>query len=554
MSDKKLVIVTVLLCLWTTSVFSQSEGIRKDRPTLYASGYKEIPIEQETQVSDTIKLTRYRYISKGGMSKKHQKIFNTVHGEKQTIEFAEARKLNKIIYDTLNNLYYGQLSNSNTLSPGATVVGWHPYWMTEACRYYPFSLLSTIAFFAYDVNEEDGSPYDKDAITNWRSTPLIDSAKKFNVKTLLTITSYGEHRNNVLLENKNTSWTALGDSLCSLLRERGAQGIDIDFTGIIPDRREQYVKFVNSLRTKIGDTCIITLHITAKDLNNGGLDLRSLKYKAKVNTFIVQGYDYQNNVRKEGALAPLYSKDKDCIVQVVEKCFKEGLEPKDMILMLPLFGTISGKKEYGEISYNDIVTLYENNYARTIDPWSESTKIVLGGGDTTIWYESGENIYRKFHWAAEHDLQGVGLWGLGYEGGLPEVWKAVAENYGVQSVKEIFPVSVENGKIYSFSYKLQQYRKVIGTGLFIITFFFVTGLLLSLLDWRVREIFFRSYLNRALLSSVVMILFIVALYSFSAGTLTSDNSLLALVIGLIVGGIVVYLTTRFYMTYRKKMP
>lgn len=549
---KNIVIAAVVL-LWNTSAFCQTKATNGNNSKASSPGYKVIPIDQEKQQSDTLIMNVARPIPKGGMLKQYQKLFKTIHGKEQELMFSEAKASKAFIYDTLNNLYYRQLSNPNVLVPGATVFGWHPYWMTKASDYYPFSLLSTIAFFAYDVNEEDGSCYDQDAIKEWYATTLIDSAKKYNIKTLLTITSYGEDRNNVFLENKN-AWAILGDSLLLLLRARSAQGIDIDFTGISEKKKDKFVMFVNSLRAKIGDTCIITLHITTRDLRSKGLDLTSLKYKANVNTFIIQGHDYESALLKSGALAPLYSRDKDCIVKLVEECLNKGLDSKDLVLNLPLFGNISSNKEYDEIAYNDIVAIYEKNYAHTIDPWSESARIIVGKAqDTIIWYESGESIYRKFRWAAEHNLQGVGLWGLGYDGGSPEVWKAVTENYGVKPVKEIFPISVGNGKIYPFIYKLQQYRKPIGIGIFIIAVFFIAGLLLSLLDWRVREIFFRGYINRALLSSLIIAMFIFALYCFNAESIKSD-SIFLLVVGLALGGIIVYLTTRFYMTYRKKMP
>lgn len=530
-------------------------GCKKDTPqTTLNSGDTYLVINKEELKSDTVEWEKPRYIPQKGMVKEYKKLFTAMHGSHQKIQFPEAQKFNEILYDSVNNLFYGRLSNTNVLAPEAHMFGWHPYWMTETYKYYPYSLLSTIAFFAYDVNENDGTYYDQDAIKNWHSTSLIDSAKKNNVKVLLTVTSYGKERNEKFLDNEN-AWAMLGDSLLFLLRARDAHGVDIDFSGVPKERKADFVKFMNTVRAKLGDSCTITMHITSKDLRKGVYDLKSLKSNHIVNTFIVQGYDYEDGSSQRGALAPLYSKNQEqgCIANTIELCLRQGLYSKDIILSLPLYGTVMDQSEIREMSYDDIVSVYEKNNPHTIELWSESTFIVHDESDT-IWYESSESLNRKFRWAKEHQLQGVGLWGLGYDGGHPEVWKAVAQNFGVPPVNEISPVAIHNGEIYSFIHALQRYRKAIGIGLFIIVSFFILGLLLSLLDWRVREIFFREYIHTALLSAIIMVLLMIIVFWISADDFKSDPVLFPLITGVILGGMIVYLTTRFYLTYRKKMP
>lgn len=526
---------------------------------------KILTINKEKQKSDSLLLKQYRIVSDGKGSDVFRKTYTALHGDSQTVIFADAKKMEELLYDSLNNLYYSRMSNQKVLIPQATVFGWHPYWIKEACIYYPYSLLTTIAFFAYDVNEEDGSCYDQDAIESWNSSPLIDSAKKHNIDLLLTLTSYGKGRNDIFLSNSHAIAT-LGDSVLKLLKAKGAQGIDIDFTGISKANNQNFVNFVNTLHSKIGDTCIVSLHVTSEDLKNGGINLKALKEIAKVSIFVIQGYDYENSLSGVGALAPLYSKAPggNSISNTLNICLLNGLQPNDIVLNLPLYGTVSYKKNSGagkylyettEMSYIDIVSLYEKNYSNTIFPWSRSASVVFGKKeDTVIWYESAESIMIKFKFAKANKLRGVGLWGLGYDGGQPEVWDAVVENYGTNVVNEINPIYIDNGKLFSIIYSLQRYRKYIGVGTFILVSFFILGLLLSFLDWRVREIFFRNYSNRMLLSAFILLFFIFAVYCFTAEETKPNAFLLPFIIGIVSGGTVVFLITKFYLSYRKKMP
>jgi spore germination protein len=485
------------------------------------------------------------------MINNYRKLFQVLHGDQQRIKFSGANNLTEITYDTINNRYYGRLSNPNVLQPKAVVFGWHPYWITDAYKYYPYTLLSTIAFFAYDINENDGTCYDQDVIRTWRSTSLIDSAKKYNVKILLTVTSYGRERNARFLKNDN-AWSTLGDSLKSLLQARKADGIDIDFFEIPKERTSDFTRFINSLRTKLGNSFAITLHLTTGDLKNGSFNLEELK--PMISTFIVQGNDYEEEVLVKGPLAPLYTKEKQgaCIANTIDFCLHHGLNSEDIVLSLPLYGRVWYGAEPREMPYDDIVSLYNNNNASKPDIWSESA--LINRGDTIINYESAESLYRKFSWARTHQLQGVGLWGLGYDGGRPEVWNAVAANYAMQPIREIFPIATDNGNTYTFIYALQKYRKAIGAGLLITISFFILGVLLSLLDWRVREIFFRNFSNRALLSLLIIFIGIVAVYFMTDAAPNSNNSLVVLLTGLAIGGLVVYLSSKLYMNYRRKMP
>jgi spore germination protein len=516
-----------------------------------------LDINNKDQTSDTLNWDIDWYFPEKGMLQDHKTLFTSLHGSKQKITFTGIKEYKKITYDTVHNKYNAYLRNTDILRPEAEVFGWHPYWINESYKYYPYSLLTKIAFYAYDVNEHNGSYNDSDAITKWKSTPMIDSAHKNNIKILLSVTSYGKERNENLLQNRK-AWTTLGDSLLYLLRLRQAQGVDFDFTGLSKEHRNNFCTFMNTLRSKLGDTCFISIHITPKDLRSSAFDLTRLKSEARINKFIIQSYDYEETYTYRRAIAPLYSGNykTDCIIHTVNYCLHNGLKEKDLILNLPLLGTVwYNDSDFKKMAYSDIVDQYEKNYTSHIDLLSESTSIAINKQkDTIVWYESGESIYRKFLWAKVHNLAGIGLWGLGYDGGRSEVWNAVVANYGVQLVQEITPTKTDHGKTYALMLALQKYRKIIGIGLFILISFVTIGSLLSLLDWRVRETFFRNYLYRTILTLVLLVGVMISLYCFKEKNPDTNATLFFLIMGAMFGGSIVYIITKISLNNRKNMP
>lgn len=528
-------------------------GIISTVPELHAQSgaTRKYPIDHAKNPSDTVALQNNAIIPQSGMVQDFKALFRTLHGTQKTVSFSGSKNTESILYDSINNLYYKKVLNSNVLRSGEQVFGWHPYWMKEEYKLYPYGLLSTLVFFAYDINPATGSYEDAEAMAEWRSTAMIDSAQKYQIKVLLSVTSYGADANEKFLQDKEAQKT-LGDSLRVLINARKAHGVDLDFADIPNERAQAFVEFVRSLRSKLGDTATMTLHLSSQFLNNKAYDLKQLD--ALINTFIIQPYDYETELKRSGPIAPLYAKaDKSCVLNLVEYCESKGIGKKQLILSLPLYGTLWQKGAADNMAYEDIVALYEKNNPAVQDPRSESAYIIISPGDT-LWYESAKSLNLKFLWAEEHDLLGVGLWGLGYDGGRPEVWNAVASNFGIAPVQQIFPIAEDKGPVYSAMELLLKHRKTIGLSLLMVFGFFGLGVLLSLLDWRVREVFFRNYSNRAAIAALLLVLGVSVVYCLSSEEVQFDTVLLPFFIGAASGAGVLYFVTRYYISYREKMP
>ncbi|MGB0931252.1 MAG: OmpA family protein, partial [Chitinophagales bacterium] len=192
--------------------------------------------------------------------------------------------------DTLN-IQRRQFITTDTLADGIEVFGWHPYWMGDAYKSYSYNLLSTIAYFSYDVDPTTGSYRTDEAINDWKTTALVDSAKASGSKILLTVTNHGYFNNKQLLDNEQAQ-NVLIDSLVSLVSLRGGDGVDIDFEVIPKGYKDKLTKFIQRLSSTLkakNASNIISVDLPAVD-HFDSFDITALdKY---VDLFVIMGYDY----------------------------------------------------------------------------------------------------------------------------------------------------------------------------------------------------------------------------------------------------------------------
>jgi hypothetical protein len=66
------------------------------------------------------------------------------------------------------------------------VFGIYPYWLEDSIGNYNCKLLSSIAYFGYELDPYTGK---YKYIKNWKTTKLIDVAKANNTKVYLTVTN-----------------------------------------------------------------------------------------------------------------------------------------------------------------------------------------------------------------------------------------------------------------------------------------------------------------------------------------------------------------------------
>ncbi|TCI93174.1 glycosyl hydrolase family 18 protein [Tenacibaculum sp. M341] len=324
------------------------------------------------------------------------------------------------------------------------VFGWYPYWEKDYYKNINFSLLSTVAYFSYELNPKTGAPI---TTHDWSTTPLIDSIKAKNKKVLLTVSNFGDKNNRIFLKNANAVETLI-DNLVKLVNKRQANGVCIDFEGVEKRDKSHYTSFLLSLSNRLKSANKdYQIYVTVPSVNwSESIDFGSVN-KA-VDCFVIMGYDYYGKGSKvAGPVSPLKSEKfwEPYNLTTSVDYYKSHLPSNKIILALPTYGTLwetknldvksKVKKYIGSRTYSYIKTNIEKNESIYIDDISKSAYSVyrVKGDKTTYrqcWFENETSFKFKTQLIKQQKLKGLGIWALGYDKGYDGFWQLISDEFG----------------------------------------------------------------------------------------------------------------------------
>jgi spore germination protein YaaH len=416
---------------------------------------------------------------------------------------------------TLRTFYYRNPDTLRVVS-GREVFGWHPTWMGDNWMSYPYNLLTTVAFFSYNIDPATGSFQNPEDIAVWRSIALVDSAHANNCRVLLSVACAGTEQVDQFLTNQ-VAWTTLGDSVTQLLSEKKADGVEISFSDIPFERKRAFNEFVRTFSGKVkaslgeGKGYVA---ITLPPVNDPGVfDVTELQ--RHVDLCVVQGFEYPNDEQSSGAAAPLIAKTQKgpSLDNTLRSYLGEGLDMGKSILALPLYamqwkGKLGGRGFYDtrfdrKLTYSEVKTLYrgdDTSYSLTptLDRLSMTNYYLLEFPDKTsveCWFDDDYTLGRKFDLALSRGLRGVGLWALGYDQGRTEIWDLVKGKMAVDTVAVADPVNVIKGYPIRMADFFHRYADMLMTAAVLFALTVAASLFIAFTDWRVRESFFYGHFN-----------------------------------------------------------
>ena len=347
---------------------------------------------------------------------------------------------------THTNVY----KREHKLDSTKSVFGWHPYWMGTAYYSYNFSLLSAVAYTSYEVNPTTGY---YTSIHDWRTTKLVDSAHAHQCKVLLSVTNFGSKNNTQFLSNLNAQQTFI-NTLITLLRERNADGVNIDFEDIPRSAKINLTNFIIDLSSSMHAAkkeYLITIALPAIDFEYV-YDVKQLN--KFVDLFIIMGYEfYGQNSPIAGPIAPL-SSGKTWWPYNLEKAVDEyivsGVVPSKLLLGLPYYGAewqtkdlkfpskvekFIGYPMYRTIKkeHGDLVCCEEDDSKSRFHVYRDDNNHYR-----QVWYEDEKSLAKKYDWVIAKKIGGIGIWALGYDNGYTELWKLLAEKFTIKP-KPIVP-------------------------------------------------------------------------------------------------------------------
>ncbi len=358
------------------------------------------------------------------------------------------------------------------------VIGFEPSWMIAngAWEDHYFNLLSTLVLGEYDINPTTGNTR---SLSNFRvhlekelrdkdaKQPLniIETADYHNpkIKFLLQVTYYGDYgieaRQRGYIRNLITDpevHQTFKDSIQAYLTElTEVYGLSEDRTGILIDFQidksffnDDFVDFMEYLRTELGDDHLIYLKIPAKYRKDALISASTvLEMDAYVDKFIVQGYGFEK-----------YSRDYASAVSI-DKNTSYSINGTLMFYRLPGYEDIVDEKFIVELPYFGVVFKKDRNgnyYLRegspyiTIDNFNSDVKGKSGElkyendnmvayfneGDSLIYVvEDSTSMVSKYHYLTDTlGLGGFAINAMGYwvrpEERRAESWAGIADEFG----------------------------------------------------------------------------------------------------------------------------
>ena len=519
--------------------------------------------KQDTQ--DTIE-PGFTSIEQKNMLNSYGYLFDAINGKDQTVTSSN------FYWDPEKQLYYINDKKYRQIIPDKEVFGWHPYWMGNAWQNYPFELLSTISYFSYKIDPQTGSYSNSKQIEDWRTTALIDSAKLKKTKILLTISSHGRSNNHLFLGDRG-KWSVLIDSVTQLIKERDADGVDVNFEQLPYMKRERFNLFIKQLREQLDNRinskkAILSITLPAVD-SREIFDVKELQKYADL--LVIMGYDYNTGNQIQGAVAPLRSVEgyPISLSNTVEFYLNTGIDPSKTVLALPYYGSmwtgnlgengaVESKFER-KVTYREIMNLFSKNIDGNsnaepfLDQKSMTNYYNFTYPDNTtkeIWFDDDYTLGKKFDYAISQKLKGIGVWALGYDNGFEELWDVIDDRFASREKVITNPITEQSGYAIKFARFLLQKKDIVITAAIFFFFSMVIGFLITLGDWRVRDSIARNQFHRTIFICLVFLFLTPLVYLINEIMFLKSNWIYYVVF--LLGNLSFYLSTFIKFKTHKK--
>jgi spore germination protein YaaH/flagellar hook assembly protein FlgD len=338
------------------------------------------------------------------------------------------------------------------------VFGFLPYWaLTDSALTLDYSALSTVAYFGVGADaaghllkrDSDGT-----LSTGWggwtssRMTAVINAAHAARTRVVLTIQRFSWNSNQraqttTLLLSSSARQT-LANEIAAAVRDRGADGVNLDFEPIPSGQTANFTAFVRQVRAAL-DARAPGYQLTFDSTGYVGYyDVAALTAWGAADAVLVMGYDYRTgSASSAGSIAPLNGPAYDLTDTL--KAFLSRTSRSKIILGLPYYGrvwsTVSDAyhaatrpqgSTYGSSSavpYANAVAL-ANAYGRRYDwleqsAWTAYTRRNCSTCPLTwreVYYDDAQSLGMKYDFVNYSDLRGVGMWALSYDGTRPELY------------------------------------------------------------------------------------------------------------------------------------
>ncbi len=297
--------------------------------------------------------------------------------------------------------------------------------------------LTYVSPFAYRIRE-DGTlePINDNAAIN---AAYAENAVPMMSITNFTSTELGANLAHVVLSSPNIQ-DRLIDNIIGVLREKGYQGVNIDFENVLPQDRELYNGFLQRTVNRLHPLGYFVSTALAPKTGpaQAGLLYEAHDYEAhgRIADFVVlMTYEWGYRLGPPQAISPLnrIKEVLDYAVSVIPRnkiFFGFQLYARDWLLphvqgqqaeTFSMQEAINRAVRYGAVIQYDPVT--QSPFFRYTD---------LQGRRHEVWFEDARSAQAKFDTVKEYGLRGISYWALGYP--FPQNWVLLEDNFNVRKL------------------------------------------------------------------------------------------------------------------------
>jgi spore germination protein YaaH/flagellar hook assembly protein FlgD len=347
------------------------------------------------------------------------------------------------------------------------VFGFLPYWeLSGASTKLNYDVLSTIAYFSVgatrkgDLKKRDADGTSTTGWGGWTSsslTQVINAAHQRGTRVVLTVSVFAWTSAQADVQRailgSSTARVNLARQAAAAVRDRGADGINLDFEPLASGYADEFVLFLKTMRSelnKVRSGYQLTYDTTGYI---GNYPLEASVGSGAADAIFVMGYDYRTSGSGiAGSIDPLSGPKYDLTDTV--RAYTARVSPSRVILGLPWYGrawstatdavgssTLSGAK-YGystAVNYESLTDLV-TRHGRRWDAVEQSPYVVYRRENCTstygcvtswrqLYYDDGASLKLRLGMVNDYGLRGAGVWALGYDGGHPELYRAFADSF-----------------------------------------------------------------------------------------------------------------------------
>ena len=355
------------------------------------------------------------------------------------------------------------------VDPGALrreIFGFLPYWqLNSSSLRIQYDKISTIAYFGVGADAKGNlikRNSDGSVTTGWsgwtssRMTSIMNAAHATGTRVVLTVQSFawntsGKTRQKSLLSS-STARDTLARQIAAAVRDRGADGVNLDFEPLVSGMESEFVALIKSIRARL-DAIARGYQITFDTTGFiGNYPIESATSNGADAIFIM-GYDYRGaSSSPVGSVAPLSRSGYD--IRDTVAAYAARVPPSKLILGVPYYGrawstdtnrvhakNISGTK-YGAssaVTYVNALPFFAD-HGKQYETTEQVAWTVYRRQNCTTTYgcvnpyrqlyvDDARTLGKKYDLVNAYGLRGAGIWALGYDGTRPELWNAIAAKF-----------------------------------------------------------------------------------------------------------------------------